>query len=284
MTRCQRVATALRRQTLDGERLTRVPYVMWCVEGSFAVYAGEQEGGQMRVESGEAVVFATGSFVNVEFVEACAFWRLTLEADGVLVGRERVSWPVKPRKGRPAGELEAAWFEGGLRQPEAGLLDGLVAKVQDGPARGEAGQEAHDARALAVLLWELAGRLLGADSAAKVDDDESLLRYLRDQCLHLVNRNQVAAALGISPGYLGRWVRRATGRGFPEVINAMRVEQAKWLLRQTNLSVEQVALRCGFTSANYFAQAFRRSEGVGPRQWRGMKMSVKVREGKGGAE
>lgn len=112
---------------------------------------------------------------------------------------------------------------------------------------------------MAVLLWQLAGRVPSTDSTRSVDDNQGLIRYLRDQCLHPVNRKQLAAALGLSPGYLGRKVKRATGMTFPDFINSLRMEQAMWLLSHSDLSVEEVALRSGYTSANYFAQAFRKA-------------------------
>lgn len=127
ITRCIRVATGTRFRGLEGDRLTRVPFVMWCVSGGFRVHGSALDAQPLQLVPGEAAAFPANSFANVEFTEPCVHWRMTFEADGVLVGRERVSWPLVQRHQQPAGDLEATWFPGSLRQPEAGLLESLLA-------------------------------------------------------------------------------------------------------------------------------------------------------------
>ena len=126
------------------------------------------------------------------------------------------------------------------------------------------------------LVWELFERLSAEDSRKNSPTNlgQAALRYLRDQCGRPINRETSAEALCISPGYLGRLVKEATGLTFQENLQQMRMEHARALLCRPHLSIEEIALQCGYTSANYFAQAFRRSEGRSPREWRERQQPV----------
>lgn len=249
-----------------GDRLTRVPFLKICLQGHFNRLVVDQDREQkchrVAVNAGEAVFFIPQSFVSVEFTGPCQFLRITFEADGVLIGME--TFQVVRMKGKdwPSGDLEATWIEGMLGQPAAGLLEGLMVK------------KSHPVQALTqlkALLWEIAELLIGPTyfhRDATTEPRQSVLTYLRDQCHRPLSRKSAASALGISPGYLGRLVKETTGLSFQKHMTQLRLETARWLLRHGNLPVQEIALRSGFTSANYFAQVFKRSTEQTPAQWR----------------
>ena len=47
-----------------------------------------------------------------------------------------------------------------------------------------------------------------------------------------------------------------------------RIEESKYLLMETDLSMSQIAQLLGFSSLSYFSQVFRRSQGVSPLEYR----------------
>jgi transcriptional regulator GlxA family with amidase domain len=51
-------------------------------------------------------------------------------------------------------------------------------------------------------------------------------------------------------------------------IRLVRIELARGLLRDTGLPVEDVAVRCGFTSATRLGEVFRRHVGMTPSRYR----------------
>ena len=61
------------------------------------------------------------------------------------------------------------------------------------------------------------------------------------------------------------------GVGFNEYVAGLRVEQAKQLLRETNLKINQIASQCGFRSASYFIVVFRKQTGLSPSEYRNRK-------------
>ena len=78
----------------------------------------------------------------------------------------------------------------------------------------------------------------------------------------------VAAAarrLGVSRDRLERAFRAATGEGPARAFRRMRLRHARDLLAYSRLSVEEVAISCGYAGAPSFARAFRAEFGRSPR-------------------
>jgi len=250
---------------LAGERLTRVPFLKLCLNGSFRVIP--EKGAEAKIVGpGTFVLFAPNSFANVQYSEACDLLRITFDADGMLIGRESIGTTL--RKGAPdtpAGTLRAIWLQGPLSTPSGQLLRNLL-------DQGSAGSLWRSIDFVRTLFWEITAQLRLTEkkpvpNSGNIRNDQTL-RFIQDQCQRPVTRESVAAALGVSPGHLGRIVKRSTGKSFTRVVSEARLDQARWLLKNSNLSIEEVALRCGFSSANYFAQAFKRDHGQSPLAWR----------------
>jgi AraC family transcriptional activator of pobA len=78
----------------------------------------------------------------------------------------------------------------------------------------------------------------------------------------------VARAVSLSPGHLTTVVRRKTGRTVLEWIAERRMVEARRLLVQTDLAVEEVGRRVGYGHPGYFVRTFRRAHGSTPLGWR----------------
>ncbi len=68
---------------------------------------------------------------------------------------------------------------------------------------------------------------------------------------------QLARNVGVSTRQLERLFRRYLGCSPAQHYIRMRLERARGLLRQTTLSVMEIGLACGFTSASHFARTYR---------------------------
>jgi transcriptional regulator GlxA family with amidase domain len=101
--------------------------------------------------------------------------------------------------------------------------------------------------------------------------DDRLLRAMKAMEAHLetpLSRAQLAALAGMSLRQLERSFRSQLGQGVHEHYLGLRLGHSRQLLRETSLSILEVALATGFTSASQFSRAFRRTFGVSPRQGR----------------
>lgn len=80
--------------------------------------------------------------------------------------------------------------------------------------------------------------------------------------------SHIAAAVGLTPGYLTTVVRRKTGRSVQRWITERRMAEARRLLRETDLTVEAIAIRSGYRQTSFFIKQFRRDHTVTPATWR----------------
>lgn len=77
---------------------------------------------------------------------------------------------------------------------------------------------------------------------------------------------QLAATVGITTRQLERLFRQHLNTTPITFYLGLRLDKARHLLRQSDLSVLEVALACGFESASYFARRYRTRFAVSPRQ------------------
>ena len=78
----------------------------------------------------------------------------------------------------------------------------------------------------------------------------------------------VARAVSLSPGHLTTVVRSKTGRTVLGWIAERRLAEARRLLVETDLAVEEVGHRVGYNDPTYFVRSFRRAHGATPLGWR----------------
>ena len=84
---------------------------------------------------------------------------------------------------------------------------------------------------------------------------------------------ELLQTLGFSYAHLCRGFRSAFGLTPVEYRNAARIEQAKTLLRDTNLTIAEIAHQVGFQDAGYFSRQFRKLNNLKPREARsGLKV------------
>ncbi len=79
---------------------------------------------------------------------------------------------------------------------------------------------------------------------------------------------KLALSQDVTLGYLSSVFKKATGKTISEYILYRRIEYAEYLLRNTNLQVQTIALHCGVLDAQYFSKQFKKVKGVTPLQFR----------------
>jgi signal transduction histidine kinase/AraC-like DNA-binding protein len=96
----------------------------------------------------------------------------------------------------------------------------------------------------------------------------ALAAYVAEHYASPVSREEISGALQVSPNYLSRVFRRDTGLTPWQYLNQYRTAQAQKLLRETDLSVTEVAQRVGFNDPAYFVRVFHKETGKAPLQYR----------------
>jgi len=92
--------------------------------------------------------------------------------------------------------------------------------------------------------------------------------YVRENCTEQVRVGDVAAAASMSVVQLERATRRIIGLSVRQLLVRFRVEHAIGLLATTQLSLSDIAGRCGYYDQSAFTRQFRRVVGVSPGAYR----------------
>jgi AraC-like DNA-binding protein len=81
--------------------------------------------------------------------------------------------------------------------------------------------------------------------------------------------SMLSVETGISPKYISGSINGHLAKPFFDLINEMRIEEAKKRLRalSDNHTIDSVGVDCGFRSRSTFFAAFKKAEGKTPTQW-----------------
>lgn len=92
--------------------------------------------------------------------------------------------------------------------------------------------------------------------------------YVEEHLNEDLTLSELAGIAGMSKYYFSRLFKQSEGIPPYEYVLERRVEVGKELLRDTDLSLVQIALKTGFSSQSHFGKIFRRQVGVTPAAYR----------------
>ncbi len=94
------------------------------------------------------------------------------------------------------------------------------------------------------------------------------IEYINEHLSERVTSTVVAEALFLNKSYFCRLFKKTFGSSFTEYLTYRRIEYAKILLKTTDDSVSDIALKCGFTGFSYFSKCFKAITGRLPTKYR----------------
>ena len=97
---------------------------------------------------------------------------------------------------------------------------------------------------------------------------KELISNLPASCDHKWTLQQMADQCGLQRTRLSTLFQKLTGSTPMEYLARLRMEHAKMLLRETELKIIEIALECGFSTSQHFANTFRRTTNMTPSAYR----------------
>jgi AraC-like DNA-binding protein len=91
-----------------------------------------------------------------------------------------------------------------------------------------------------------------------------VMAYLHENFAEPIHREQLANYAGVSERHLNRCFMQETGTTPLTYLNRYRIQQARKLLEEGQLSVTAIIGQVGFSESSYFTRLFRREVGVSP--------------------
>ncbi len=95
-----------------------------------------------------------------------------------------------------------------------------------------------------------------------------MILWIHDHYTERIRLQQIADSAGISKSFCGILFQQHTGMSPIEYLNEYRLQQAKALLQDTDLTILEIALQTGFNGSSYFCEMFKRRYGITPRSVR----------------
>lgn len=89
----------------------------------------------------------------------------------------------------------------------------------------------------------------------------SIRDYLQQHYLHNLPQAATAARFHLNTSYFSQYFKQQFGQTYVQYLNALRLEEAKRLLRTTQDSTEAICARVGIPNVNYFFRLFKKMEG-----------------------
>ena len=80
--------------------------------------------------------------------------------------------------------------------------------------------------------------------------------------------SELASMLHYDFAWLSREIKRKMGKTYTELVQAKRLSQACYFLKNTNLSVDDIAVQVGYDNVSYFHRLFKADFGMTPHHYR----------------
>ena len=109
-----------------------------------------------------------------------------------------------------------------------------------------------------------------AESSSQENPTIFLIKdYISQNYMHDISMQDAANYMRYSDTYFCRLFKQGFGCNFTTYLTRYRMKEAVRLLKNTELSVKEIALKTGYSDSNYFAKVFKRINGVIPSEFRG---------------
>ena len=93
---------------------------------------------------------------------------------------------------------------------------------------------------------------------------KKLIQYIETNYAETITVESAAKMVNLSSFHFCKMFKRMTGRTLIDFVNLHRVNQATKMLRETDLSIAEIAERIGCCNANYFSKIYFRYKGISP--------------------
>lgn len=99
------------------------------------------------------------------------------------------------------------------------------------------------------------------------------LAYMEENYKEKILLSDVAEKTYVSQWHLSKLLNKETGQNFSEILNGIRIEKAKELLKDPAMRIGDIAEEVGFLDLAHFSRVFKKLNGVSANEYRNQKLS-----------
>lgn len=93
-------------------------------------------------------------------------------------------------------------------------------------------------------------------------------QYIQHNYMNPISLDEVSSYVGFSASYFSTLFKKESGRNFLEYLSEVRMNQAKELLKETNLSIAVICEQVGYSDLKHFTKSFKKITGIKPNEYR----------------
>lgn len=120
-----------------------------------------------------------------------------------------------------------------------------------------------------TMLEDFASRVRHAHASGTLSKEiQSCCEYVKFHTESRLTVEGLADRLGYAKYYLTKKFKKETGQNLRDYIRMQKVERAKFLLQNSQISIQQISDLLCFSSCSYFSVVFRKLTGLSPQEYR----------------
>ena len=97
---------------------------------------------------------------------------------------------------------------------------------------------------------------------------QKAMYYIKANIYKKITLEEVADYLHVNPSYLSATFKRSIGKNFIDFVTESKIEEAKYLLLNSNLKIIDISHKLGYNDYSYFCRTFRKIEEMTPLEFR----------------
>lgn len=244
--------------------VTHFPRLYVSLTGSHAMEVA-QEGVAQTIRAGRG---------NAVFVPANAWdkpeWSSSIQVLTFLFGAKHIGISLVEHKGGQETAVKA------IKTNIDGAYDGVTHSIL-GALTVFAGERSQGALAslLVESLLHSCLRLLKTPAAhpsrKATRTYESICLYVQENFQSSLSRESIAEHFGLAPNHVSRLFRQQGKIRFNDYLNLVRMNRAKFMLRNYGVTLKEVAANCGYSDVTYFCRMFKKINKGTPTEYRALE-------------
>ncbi|MGV2881715.1 response regulator [Paenibacillus sonchi] len=101
---------------------------------------------------------------------------------------------------------------------------------------------------------------------------DAILEFINHNFMHNISIAMLAEMFDLSPNYISTIFHKTIGQKFIEYITQLRIAEAKKLLLETDLSIQEISHKVGYYSKSHFIKLFSKHCKITPMEYKKMKL------------
>jgi two-component system response regulator YesN len=126
------------------------------------------------------------------------------------------------------------------------------------------------------MLGKMMRSAMTMNENVKPDVVHQIKQYIMENSSKDISLDMIADRVNLSPYYISKLFKEQLGLNYIDYLTECRIERAKSLMCDSELSLKEITYEVGYNDPNYFSRVFRRVYGISPTEYRKMIVNNKV--------